>query len=476
MTALLFTTMMSRMPSASTQDWDTVLQQATKSLQQYLRIDTSNPPGDVRDAVRFLIGVLRAAKIDHDVFIADESSGKLNVLARLKGSGQGKPLLLINHIDVVPVKRDTWQVDPFGGIVRDGFIWGRGALDMKGMGIAELMALMLLKQQGVPLARDVLWLAVCDEEIGGTMGAKWMVEHHYDRLNPEFVIDEGGGGSQGLFTSDQRIVFAPSVSEKQIIWLKLTAHGIGGHGSIPPPAALPRSGTLGLEGRGVAVSDAPGGGTMPQYDNAVEILTQALSRLMAVRANLEDAGDHPIVSLMRQKLGTLASNRYTNAMTKHTVTLTSFQAGVGQPPKVNVIPSEATATLDCRLLPGVSVSEFLAKVTSALADGRVAVEILYQPVEPVTTSSHETVLFHTIEQVAKEFFPDAVIVPQLLPGGTDSRFFRMKGAIAYGFEPLILTPQELDLIHGHNERIAVTQFHQMIKILYEVVRRVAQAS
>ncbi len=438
--------LMIRPPVAYTQEWDATLKQATDFLQQYLRIDTSNPPGDVREAVKFLTSLLRAAKIEHEVFVADESTGKVNVLARLKGTGTAKPLLMINHIDVVPVERDQWQVDPFGGIIQDGFIWGRGALDMKGMGIAELMALILLKQQGVPLARDVLWLAVCDEEIGGTMGAKWMVERHYDLLNPEFVIDEGGGGSQGLFTSDQRIVFAPSVSEKQIIWLKLAVHGIGGHGSMPHGEK-----------------------------NAVEILQQALGRLLAARPALEEAGDHPIVSLMRQKLGPLASNRYTNAITKHTITLTSFQAGVGNPPKVNVIPSEASATLDCRLLPGVSTEEFLKKIKQALADERVTMKILHQPSETTAPSSVDTVLFRVIEQVVKETYPEAIVVPQLLPGGTDSRFFRMKGAIAYGFEPLILTSQELDLIHGHNERIAITQFHQMIKILYEVVRRLAQA-
>ena len=429
---------------AQAQDWDTILTQATDYLQRYLRINTTNPPGDVREAVSFLTGILQQAGIEHQVFVADESAGKLNVLARLKGSGKAKPILLINHIDVVPVESDKWQVEPFSGEIRDGVIWGRGTLDMKAMGIAELMSLILLKQQGVPLARDVLWLAVCDEEIGGVMGARWMVEHHYEQMAPEFVLDEGGGGSQGLLSPDDRIVFAPSVAEKQVIWLKLSVRGQGGHGS------------------------------MPHGENAVEILQQALARLLAAKTSLEEAGDHPIVSLMREKLGTFADNRYTNAITKNTITLTSFQAGVGQPPKVNVIPSEASATLDCRLLPGVSVSDFLERLTQALADERVRVEVVHQPTEPTAPSSHETVFFRTIEQAVKEVYPDAVVTPQLLPGGTDSRFFRAKGAIAYGFEPLILTPEDLDLIHGHNERIAITQFHQMVKLLYEIVKRVAQ--
>ena len=441
---LLVLAMTMMMHPAQARDWDVILQQATDYLQQYLRINTTNPPGDVREAVSFLTGILQQAGIEHQVFIADEAAGKLNVLARLKGSGKAKPVLLINHIDVVPVESDKWQVEPFSGEIRDGFLWGRGTLDMKGMGIAELMTLIRLKQERVPLARDVLWLAVCDEEIGGVMGARWMVEHHYDQMDPEFVLDEGGGGSQGLLSPDDRVVFAPSVAEKQVVWLKLSVRGQGGHGS------------------------------MPHGENAVEILQQALARLLAAKTSLEEAGDHPIVSLMHQKLGTFAANRYTNAITKNTITLTSFQAGVGQPPKVNVIPSEASATLDCRLLPGVSVSGFLERLKQTLADERVTIEVLHQPTGPAVASSHDTVLFRTIEQVVKEVYPEAVVTPQLLPGGTDSRFFRAKDAIAYGFEPLILTPEDLDLIHGHNERISVEQFHQMIKLLYEIVKRVAQ--
>ncbi|MBI3088329.1 MAG: M20/M25/M40 family metallo-hydrolase [Candidatus Omnitrophica bacterium] len=467
--------MLPTVASAKSPEWDTALDQAVGYLQQYLRIDTSNPPGDVTKAAAFLTGILRKAGINHEVFIADEAAGKVNVLARLpaKGKARAKPILLLNHMDVVPVEMERWQPrdppaflrkqeggsgteswksrsrdfsgqDPFGGEIVDDAIWGRGALDMKHMGIAGLMTLIRLKQDGVKLSRDVLWLAVCDEEIGGTMGAKWMAEHHYALMDPEFVIDEGGSGSRGLLSPDARTVFAPSVSEKQVVWLKLVARGTGGHGS------------------------------MPTGDNPVEILQQALARLMARRAELEEAGDHPIVSEMRAKLGALADNRYTNAITKNTITLTSFQAGVGTPPKVNVIPSEAAATLDCRLLPGGSVPDFLARLKQVLGDERVSVEVTYQPAEPTVEATSDTALFRAIEEVVKQFYPQAVVVPSLLPGGTDSRFFRAKGAIAYGFEPLILAPEDLDLIHGHNERIDVEQFRLMVRMLYEIVTRVAR--
>jgi len=423
----------------------TILSQTTSDLQQYLRFDTTNPPGDVRAAVEFLGSLVRRIGLPSQVLTADERAGKLNLLARLKGSGAAKPIVLINHIDVVPVEREKWSVDPFGGELRDGTIWARGALDMKAMGMAELAVVAMLKAFGCRLKRDVIWLAVCDEETGGEQGAKWLVEHHYDLLDPEFVIDEGGGGSRGLLTSDDRIVFAPSVNEKQILWLRLTARAPGGHGS------------------------------MPEGETAVEILQQAIGRLWAAKARIENAADHPVVAEMRRRLGRLAENRYTNSITKHTITLTSFRAGVGEPPKVNVIPSEASATLDCRLLPGVEARHMLAQITSALADPRVNIEVLYEPTDEAISSSHETVLFRTIEQVVGELVPGAVVTPQLLPGGTDSRYFRSKGASAYGFEPMIASASDLDLIHSHDERIRVDEFHRMIRILHEVVRRVAQA-
>ena len=434
------------MRSASSQDWEHVLNQATAWLQAYLRIDTSNPPGDVRLAIAFFQQIFNDAGIESRVFFADESAGKGNLLARLRGSGHAKPLLLLNHMDVVPVEAEQWAVPPFSGEIRDGCVWGRGALDMKAMGMAELAVLLRLKQAGVALNRDLLWLGVCDEEVGGRLGAKWMVEHHYDQLDPEFVIDEGGGGSQGLLTQDARIVFAPSVAEKQPLWLKLIVRGQGGHGSMPEP------------------------------DSVIEILHRALGRLLAAKESLEAGEDDPVVAVMRERLHPMAHNRFTNAISRHTIAITSVQAGAGHPPQVNVIPSEASALLDCRLLPGASVPEMLSRMKAVLADGRVAVEVLYEPTEVSLVSRHDTQLFRTIERVVREHHPDAVISPQLLTGGTDSRFFRVKGAIAYGFEPLVLRAEELDYIHGHNERIRIEQFHQMIRILYDVVRRVSTDS
>jgi acetylornithine deacetylase/succinyl-diaminopimelate desuccinylase-like protein len=413
-------------------------------MQRYLRIDTTNPPGDVRPAVAFFSEIFRAAGIEHRMFAADEAAGKVNLLARLRGSGAAKPILLLNHLDVVPVEAEKWTRPAFSGDIADGCVWGRGALDMKSMGIAELMAMLQLAANRVPLARDVLWLGVCDEEIGGGLGARWMCEHHYGELAPEFVLDEGGGGSRGLLAPPDRVVFSPTVNEKQPLWLRLTVQGTGGHGS------------------------------MPEGDSAIEILHAALGRLLAARADLERADDHPIVDEMRRRLGRLPANRFTNAITRHTIVITSVQSGVGDPPPPNVIPSEATATIDCRLLPDTPVASMLERIRAALGDPRVRVEVTYQPSEPGPTSSHRTALFEAIEAVVKERFPKALVTPSLLTGGTDSRFFRAKGAVAYGFEPMILTPPEMDLIHGHDERIPVDQLERMVGFLYDVVRRLAQ--
>jgi acetylornithine deacetylase/succinyl-diaminopimelate desuccinylase-like protein len=418
---------------------------AVDILQRYLRIDTTNPPGDTRPAVAFFEAIFREAGIPTNVFAADAAAGKVNLLARLRGNGAAKPILLLNHLDVVPAEPEKWRLPPFSGALQDGCLWGRGALDMKSMGVAELLAVLQLHANTIPLNRDVLWLGVCDEEIGGAQGARWLVEHHYAELDPEYVLDEGGGGSRGLLAPPDRIVFSPSVNEKQPVWLKLSVTGTGGHGS------------------------------MPEGVNAVEVLQQALGRLVAAKPALERAEDHPIVVEMRRRLGQLPANRYTNAVTKHTVTVTSFVSGVGDPPQANVIPSEANATVDCRLLPGTEVAGFLDRLRAALGDPRVAIEVLYQPTEPGPTSPHDTELFRAIEAVVKARHPQALVSPALLTGGTDSRFFRAKGAIAYGFEPMILLPPEMDLIHGHDERIRVDEFEAMVGILYEIVRRLAQA-
>ena len=206
---------------------------ATQLLQQYVAIDTSNPPGNYTKAADFVASVLQREGIP--VTRYEAAPGKSIVLARLKATVNppaGKAILLLHHYDVVPADRTQWKTDPFVPTIREGEMWARGAFDMKGQGVAQLLAFVELKRRRMPLNRDVVLLAEGDEEIGGAMGARWMIANHYADLDPEYVIDEGGVGSRDLFAPD-KLVYGISVAEKKIVWLKVRAEGVSGHGSQP---------------------------------------------------------------------------------------------------------------------------------------------------------------------------------------------------------------------------------------------------
>ena len=205
----------------------------TRLLQEYVRIDTSNPPGDTRKAADFLASVFAREGIPATRY--ESEPGKAIIYARLKATTTppaGKAIVLLHHMDVVPADRSQWKLDPFAATIQGDELWGRGAMDMKGMGVAQLVAFLRLKREAVPLNRDVILLAEPDEEVGGAMGARWMIANHYAELDPEFVIDEGGFGSRDVFAAG-KLVYGISVAEKKIVWLKVRAEGIAGHGSQP---------------------------------------------------------------------------------------------------------------------------------------------------------------------------------------------------------------------------------------------------
>ena len=295
-----------------------------------MRLNTSNPPGDVTPAADLLTNVLRREGIDVKRF--ESGPGRSIVLARLKGDGSaGKALLLENHMDVVPADPSRWSRDPFGAEVADGKLWGRGSIDMKGIGVTQLYAFIQLHRQHVPLKRDVMLMAVPDEEVGGILGAEWMRKNHYDELDPEYVLDEGGFGSRDMFAAG-KLVFGISVAEKKIMWLRLRAEGVAGHGS------------------------------QPHGQNPNDHLLAALHRLMSEPMA---TGRSSVIETMKQRIGPLAANKFNNAIQKSTISMTSLRSGVGEPPKVNVIPSVAEATIDCRVLPGTTAAQWLKAVERA---------------------------------------------------------------------------------------------------------------
>ena len=394
-----------------------------------------NPPADTRAAAAFLKAELEKNGIQVRLFPSGPK-GQTNLVARVPGKDRTKkPLLLMNHMDVVPVDRKAWKTDPFQPVLRDGYLWGRGALDMKSIGIQHLMALVALQQTGTVPARDIVLFATADEETGGDYGVRWMWANQRREIDAEYVLDEGGFGTREILAPG-KLVFGIMVGEKQTLWLRVRATGTAGHGSQPIP------------------------------DNANLILLAALPRAMELPA----AKPHPLVAEMVNNIGVpLAVNKYTAALQGNTVSLTTLSSGVGNPAKVNVIPSAAEATLDCRLLPGVDVRKFVEEMRNRINDSRVSIEVVSQP-EDAGISSSRTPLFEALRRALVKHHPGAVVTPMLVPHGTDSVKLRREGLTAYGFTPMVLDLATNNSAHSDAEGVPVAEFLKGMRILFDVLR------
>jgi acetylornithine deacetylase/succinyl-diaminopimelate desuccinylase-like protein len=424
--------------AARAQDWKAIEAEAVQTLQRYVRINTSVPPGDVTKAADLLQSILEREGIP--VTRYEPGPARSIIVARLKGSGPAKPLLLLHHMDVVPADASRWARDPFGGDIVDGKLWGRGAFDMKGPGVAHLYAFIALKRRNVPLTRDVILMAVPDEEVGGGLGAAWMRQNHLKDIEPEYILDEGGFGSRDLFTAG-KLVFGISVAEKKILWLKLIAEGVAGHGS------------------------------QPHDRNPNDRLIAALARLHA-----EPVTPTPfdVLETFRSRVGPLAANKFNNAIQNSTISLTSLRSGVGEPPKVNVIPSIAEATLDCRVLPGTSKDVWLKEIARRLGDPGITIEVVYEGPDPVVTT-RDSAFYRALESAVRARHPDAIVTPMIVPYGTDSNGFRPLGVKSYGFTPVIVPAEAVASMHGDAEFIPVDAIGPAIQILFDAIVATAAA-
>lgn len=426
-------------------NWDTLFDEAVDTLCRFIRVDTSNPPGRERAACGFLGDILRKEGIEYTLY--DAGNDRVSLRAVLKGDGSKRPFMLLNHTDVVPVEREYWSEEPFAGVIKDGFIWGRGALDMKGLGVAQLMTFLTFKRLALPLARDVIFFAQADEEAGSEFGMRFIVREHPETLDAQYVINEGGGGTTELF-GVERPVFSIGVSEKGPFWLRLVAEGRPGHGS------------------------------MPHDDNALDRLVRALYRVqtwerpLAVPAVLSEyfarlskagiyKGD-PTVDGLRHAA---ATDPRINAMLTNTISATTATAGI----KHNVIPARAEATLDIRLLPGVDPGAFQAELERVIDDPKVRIEPVH--IRSSDSNTIDTELFRTMEDVIHGFIEDAVVVPGMGVGFTDSSELRNRGQVSYGFSGGLNSPDVARGVHGHNERVSLESFRLNCQAVYELTRR-----
>ena len=421
--------------SAAEPDWQRVDEHAIGLLQRYVQIKTVNPPADTAEAARFLEAEFAKFGLHAELFKSD-GDGKTNLLVRLPGKDSTKrPLLLLNHMDVVPADPSRWKHDPFGGQIEAGEIWGRGSLDMKSTGIMQLTAMTLLKQLGIVPVREIVLLADCDEETGGSDGAAWMIKNHWNELNPAYVLDEGGVGSRDLYVPS-KLVFGVSVADKQVLWLRLRAQGTSGHGSQPIP------------------------------DNANDLLMRAIDKARQLRST---AKPNPLIRMMREKLGNFAPNKFMNAVQQDTVSVTSLRSGVGDPPKANVIPSLAEATLDCRLLPGENAEEFVSEMKARINDPHVTVEQISRKPDDATPSSSETQLYAALRSAIEKENPGATVAPIIVPYGTDGQKFRVRGVPTYGIMPMTIDTAVLATMHSDSEHIPLDQFKKGLRVYYNLL-------
>jgi acetylornithine deacetylase/succinyl-diaminopimelate desuccinylase-like protein len=339
-------------------------------------------------------------------------------------------------MDVVPVDPSRWKENPFGAEIKNGDLWGRGSLDMKSTGIMQLAALILLKQSNITPARDIVFVSTCDEETGGVMGAQWMIQNHWNDMNPEYVMDEGAVGSRDVYTPG-KLVFGIAVGDKQVLWLKLRATGLAGHGSQPNP------------------------------DNANDILIRAIEKAKEIPPASKP---NPIVTEMHDAIGTFASNKFMNAIQQNTISVTSLRSGVGDPPKANVIPSLAEATLDCRLLPGQNAAEFVSEIKARINDQRITVEQISRDPDDPKLSSTTTPLYQAIASAVRLQDPDATVMPIVVPFGTDASKFRVRGVNAYGIMPMIIDSATLATMHSDSEHVPIDQFKRGLHIYFNILR------
>jgi len=431
--------------------------QAVQILQSLIRLDTSNPPGHETIAAQYLKTLLEQQGIPAKIYEMVEGRG--NVVARIKGNGSKQPLLLMGHLDVVGVERDNWSVDPFAGVIQDGYLWGRGSQDDKGMTAVALQVVLMLERQNVELDRDIIFLAEAGEEGTPEVGINYMVDQHWDDIAAEFALNEGGR----IWAENGRVgSVAVATTEKVPRRMRLVARGTSGHGSRPRPDNPIVH---------LAAAVAKFGAWQPQMrlnENTSEYFKRMAEISPADEAFLyRHLEDPDLTEMVQEKLR--LTDIEANSMIRTSISPNIIDGGF----RSNVIPAEAVATLDVRALPDEDIPQLIAQMNALIDDSLVEVVPPSNRGRPVSPPSRlDTDMFRAIEQVQARVFPDAVTLPTMLTGATDSAQLRAKGVQAYGIGAVI--DQEIgSLAHGNDERLSVEGIGQFVEFLYNVVLEVA---
>jgi acetylornithine deacetylase/succinyl-diaminopimelate desuccinylase-like protein len=430
---------------------------AVNLLSEYIRLNTSNPPGNEHLAAAFFSKIFQAEGIGYKTY--EYRPGRTSIRAEIKGSGKKKPIIMLHHTDVVPANREEWSFDPFGGEVIGDHICGRGALDTKCLGIMQLLAMLDIRNYRSQPDCDLVFLATADEESGADCGVEFLLREYPDDFKAGLLLNEGSYVQSGMIPD--KLVALISPGEKGPCWFRLKRKGIPGHGSTP------------------------------HDQNPLERLTAALSRLLAhknarvvtpivaeyfrklaegldyLKPYAADGKESTLLKVIEQN-GLMDTPRV-RALLQNTISLNSMHSGS----RVNVIPSYAEAEVDTRLLPGQNITEWVNFVRDRLADTEIEMEFVSRGEGNSSDSNTES--YHTIEKVLEKHYPGAITAPFLMLGATDSRFFREKGVLSYGFCPAVVPMDDMKSVHGIDEKIRVGSMIKGTEVYKEIIRRLCLA-
>jgi acetylornithine deacetylase/succinyl-diaminopimelate desuccinylase-like protein len=440
-------------------DWKALGEETVDVLRRYLMVDTTNPPGNEIEGARFLARLLGDEGLASET--AESAPGRANLMARLAGDGALPAVVLHHHIDVVYADRRYWSVDPFGGVIRDGYLYGRGALDMKSTGVMQLMALLALKRARAPLRRDLVFLATADEEAGSRFGAQWVADERRQWVaGAEYALSELGyvhtpvGATAPIGT----IV----ISEKTGLPLRLTARSSPGHGSMPWPDTAPNRLIRAL-------------GRLLEAERPWRLLPETreyFARLASVLPAGQGRGYDDLDRSLADPdfRARFLANRHHAALVRTTFAVTMLRGSE----KRNVIPPEAAADLDCRMLAGEDPAEIRDWVRRVVADEHVEVEITAPPKQP-NLSPPDTELYKCLADSLRRRAPGVVVVPEILVGFTDNWVFRRCGLSGYGWSPLVLEEEEIRRVHGNDERVSLDNLVAGVRAYTEMLLALAGA-
>ncbi len=444
-------------------DWQSADAETVSRLQAIIRFDTTNPPGNELPLALYLETALRDEGIETTRFEPEQNRAVL--VGRIRGNGTKRPVILLAHMDVVGVERARWSVDPFAGEIREGYLYGRGAIDDKGMLAANLMTMLLIRRavlQGQEaLSRDVVFLATSDEEAGGERGMGWLVKHHPEVLDAEFALNEGG--RTRIIEGGQRYLAVQS-AEKVSHVVTVTAHGSAGHAAIP----LPDNAIFRLA-RAVE--------TLSRYVEPV-MLTEITRKFFGQLAKVwpRDREKSAMLDLVssdpkRAEAGAkvLSMIPVFNAVLRNGISPTVVKGGN----QFNVIPASAEAVLNVRTLPGHSIDKVVNRLRAIVSEPGVSIEISYRG-EEAPASDPGSEMFAAIAETARELDPQIAVVPYLSTGVTDSARLRALGVQAYGVLPFPMVQSDEERMHGHDERVPVESLHFGTRLIYGAIERIAR--